>query len=111
MPALFFSKTVQDLITTKLQDDVLKVVVDHTSDPNAYVGDFELIHTEEIYNESNTLDLTIQGKKLDRILDRSRFKDMMMKMRENSKVSPLIDDKIEYVTNDGTKFIYIKAKT
>lgn len=110
MPALFFSKTVMDLITTKLQDDVLKVVVDRTSDPNAYIGDFELIHSAEIHEVPNTVDLSIEGKKLDRMFDRTRFRETMMRVREKPEISPLIEKKIEYESNDGTKFIYIKEK-
>lgn len=110
MPALFFSKTVMEMITTKLLDDVLKVVVDHTSDPDAYVGDFELIHSQEIYDASNVVELTIQGRKIERFFDRSKFREAMMKVRENVTISPLTERKIEYEANDGTKYIYIKER-
>jgi galactitol-specific phosphotransferase system IIB component len=110
VPALFFTKTVVDLITAKLLDDVLKVVVDQTSDPSAYVGDFELIHTEEINDESNTADLIVKGKKVERTFDRASLRETIMRIQENAAISPLNEKKIEYETNDGTKFIYIKEK-
>ncbi len=99
-----------NMITKKLLDDVLKVVVDHTSDPNAYVGDFELIHSQEIYETSNASNLTIVGKKWDRKFNRSQFQETMMKIKENNGTFPMMERNVEYEANDGTKYIYLKEK-
>jgi len=65
IPDLYFSKVVVEMITKKLLEDVIKVVVDYQRDPKSKTGDFELIHTFEVplvLNELN--DLKILGKKI-----------------------------------------------
>jgi hypothetical protein len=103
-PALFFSKTVIEMITTKLLDDVLKVVVDHTNDKNAYVGDFQLIYSQEIFNSTDELDLTINGKKMDTRIARAQFKKKMLKARKEE----FIEYKQKFVAHDGNKYVYLK---
>lgn len=104
VPALFFSKRVVQMITRKLLDDVLKVVVDHTRDPNAYTGDFEVIHSQEIYTPTNEVDLTIDGKKIERTIDRRRFREKMMKVNKKSLFEMLDSKKrTEFETPDGVK--------
>lgn len=97
------------MITNKLLDDILKVVVDQTEDPNAYVGDFELIHSQQIYTPLNEFNLSIDGKKLERTIDRSRFRETMMKVKKDNTVERR-DSKIrtEFETSDGSKYVYIK---
>jgi hypothetical protein len=103
-PALFFSKTVMEIITTKLLDDVLKVVVDHTSNDNAFVGDFELIHSQEIFNQNDSIDLTIVGKKIERKIRHDQFKEKMLKPREEE----FIEYKNKMITHDGNGYVYLK---
>lgn len=64
VPALFFSKTVVELITNKLLEDVIKVIIDFTGDPEAFTGEFELVYTHEIPKVKNYAELSIIGKKL-----------------------------------------------
>lgn len=71
-PALFFSKTVQDMITNYLLEDVIKVVVDRQRNPSAPTGEFELIHTLEIPKVSGIpVELPIVGTKIERRSARS----------------------------------------
>lgn len=65
-PALYFSKVVIDMITKRLLEDVIRVVVDRQRDPEALPGDFELIHSFELSTVVNTIvDLTVAGKKIE----------------------------------------------
>lgn len=64
-PALYFSKTVQELITHKLLEDIIKVTVDRQRDPEAWTGDFELAHTQEISKFIDGNDLTVVGRKME----------------------------------------------
>lgn len=97
------------MMTNKLLDDILKVVVDHTRDPNAYVGDFELIHSQEIYTPVDDFDLTINGMQIERTIDRTRFKLKMMKTRQNNSKEMREDKNMtEFETSDGIKYVYIK---
>lgn len=105
MPALFFSKVVMEMITTKLLDDVLKVVVDRSDDPKAYVGEFELVHSQKIYECLNSSELIVRGRAIERKIERTKAKEDKI-----AEYSPLIEKKDEYVANDGTKFVYIKEK-
>ena len=96
-------------MTNKLLDDILKVVIDHTRDPNAYVGDFELIHSQEIYTPLDDYDLTINGKQIERTIDRTRFKETMMKTKQNnSSKMRQGKNRTEFETSDGIKYVYIK---
>lgn len=72
-PALFFSRTVVELITRKLLEDVIKVTVDWQRDPLSSTGDFELIHCYEIPKVENTkIDLTIRGTRIENFSARIR---------------------------------------
>ncbi|KAG5681701.1 hypothetical protein PVAND_011111 [Polypedilum vanderplanki] len=66
VPALYFSQTVQEIMTKKLLEDVIKVVVDHSRDSSAYTGDFECIHSEPISWCDNTQNLIISGTSIHR---------------------------------------------
>lgn len=66
VPALYFSKVVVEMITKKLLEDVIRVVVDRQRDPEALTGSFELIHSFQIPTVANELaDLSIDGKKIE----------------------------------------------
>jgi hypothetical protein len=74
-PALFFSKTVVEIMTEKLLEDVVKVTVDRRKNPEAETGDFEMIHSEEIPSfTSNFVDLKIVGKNAERLKTKISFK-------------------------------------
>lgn len=65
-PALFFSKTVVEMITSNLLEDVIKVVVDRQRDPQAPTGEFELIYTYDIPKvHQNNVELPIIGKRVE----------------------------------------------
>lgn len=63
VPALFFSKTVVELITRKLLEDLVKVVIDREQIPQAPTGDFELIHSVSVTETKCSENLLIFGKK------------------------------------------------
>ena len=65
-PALFLSKYQQDMITNRLLEDVVKVVVDRQRDSQASIGDFELIYTHEIPKANvKCSDLSIDCKRIE----------------------------------------------
>lgn len=90
----------------------MKVVVDHTNDPNAYVGDFELIHSQEIYTCSNvagSCNLLIEGRRIEKVIDRSTFKENSMKIHSKKNLEfNGIKDVMEFETSQGVKYVYIK---
>ncbi|CRK97365.1 CLUMA_CG010756, isoform A [Clunio marinus] len=73
VPALYFSRTVVEMITNKLLEDVVKVVVDYRDDRKASTGDFELIHTHKIPQIQNfTPDLSINSVRLNHHIERTK---------------------------------------
>lgn len=64
-PALYFSRTVIEMITDRLLGDVVKVTVDYQRDSSASTGDFELIHSFEIpFVERAYIEGTIVGTRM-----------------------------------------------
>jgi hypothetical protein len=106
VPALFFSKVVVDMITNRLLEDVVKVVVDHSKDSTAYTGDFELIHSEEIPKVLNNEELPIVGKKINRHIERQSFKEFVMK--KNSTDTERSERVIQSMTHNTCEYIYLK---
>lgn len=107
-PALYFSKTVQELITHKLLEDIIKVTVDRQMDPDALTGDFELAHTQEIPKLIDGNDLTIFGRKIEshsaRIQGRSESRD-----EKKTKIDVQMNTKTMLEANDRCP-IYFKEK-
>lgn len=65
-PALFFSRTVVEMITNKLLEDVVKVTVDWQRDQFAPTGDFEMIYCFEIPQvDDENISLTVRGHKIE----------------------------------------------
>lgn len=84
-PALFFSRTVVEIITKKLLEDVVKVTVDWQRNPISATGDFELIHCIEIPKvESTKVDLTVRGTKLERFALKTSKINSQTKIRGKS---------------------------
>lgn len=96
------------MITNKLLDDVLKVIIDHTNDQNAYVGDFELIHSQEIFAPIESKELVVNGKKIEIKIDRSNFKEKIMKIQGEEKSELTNEIKSEYQTSDGVQYIFVQ---
>lgn len=73
-PALYLCDVQIEMITKRLLEDVIKLVVDRQRDPNADVGDFELIHVHNIpvVNPSPALNLTIVGAHVEKHVERIR---------------------------------------
>ncbi|CAO1427304.1 unnamed protein product [Diamesa serratosioi] len=65
-PDLFFSKIVINMISDRLMEDIVKVVVDYPDDPKAFTGDFELIYSSLIPKVEKFEELPIVGKRLER---------------------------------------------
>lgn len=100
VPALFFSRTVVELITNKLLEDVVKVVVDRQRDPAALTGDFELIHTFEIPAVSN-VDLIVTGTRIES--QSARIQGSSRPVSKKSKIDERMNTNTLLMYRDGNQ--------
>jgi hypothetical protein len=106
VPALYFSLTVQEMITRRLLEDVIRVVVDHSRNPGSYTGEFECIHSEPIPWCDNSHNLTINGKGINRTLPRRHTAPAQFKVPLNVKQNT---DTINRLNSMNNRYIYLKS--
>lgn len=87
-PALYLSQVQLDMITRRLLEDIVRVVVDRQRDPEALTGDFELIHSFEVPNVANEiLDVSVIGKRVGTLNAKIRSHTADEKQKIDSKVN------------------------
>lgn len=87
-PALYLSDVQIKMITKRLLEDVIKVVVDRQNDSQADTGDFELIHTHSIPEVSPNpwLNLTLVGTRIEKFSARTRTESSQSNKLTKSEV-------------------------
>lgn len=84
-PDLFFSSKVIEMITGKLQEDIIKVLIDFQADITSLTGDFELAHVFEIPQFNENINLSVDSRKVNLAVRKASDNNPLLNSILNSK--------------------------